>query len=117
MAEPLVPLRRPKNEDSNTSAQANATIVSLVRNEELDGMIYSMRQLERSWNSKFNYPWTFFNNVPFTEEFKRRTQAETNAKCRYGRYSLSSILNFVIADIGYQCRTNTQRALGYSRIN
>ena len=42
-----------------------------------------MRDLERTWNSKFNYPWTFFNDVPFTEEFKRRTSAETKAKCNY----------------------------------
>jgi hypothetical protein len=48
-----------------------ASMISLVCSEELDGIISSMRQLEASWNSKFNYPWIFFNNVPFTEEFKR----------------------------------------------
>ena len=47
-------------------------------------MIISMRDLERTWNRKFNYPWTFFNDVPFDEEFKRRTQMETKAKCYYG---------------------------------
>jgi mannosyltransferase len=47
-------------------------------------MVSSMRDLEETWNHKFNYPWTFFNEVPFTEEFKRRTQAATNAECRYG---------------------------------
>jgi mannosyltransferase len=47
-------------------------------------MVQAMRDLERTWNSKFNYPWTFFNDVPFTEEFKTRTQAETNAECKYG---------------------------------
>ncbi|KAI9767022.1 MAG: hypothetical protein M1840_005981 [Geoglossum simile] len=61
----------------------NATILSLVRNNELEGMISSMKDLERTWNRKFNYPWTFFNDEPFTEEFKRRTRAETNAECRY----------------------------------
>jgi len=45
-----------------------------------------MRDLERTWNHKFNYPWTFFNDKPFTEEFKRRTQAETKAKCYYGTW-------------------------------
>ena len=49
-------------------------------------MIQSMRDLERTWNSRFNYPWTFFNDEPFTEEFKKRTQAETKAKCFYGTY-------------------------------
>jgi mannosyltransferase len=55
-----------------------------VRNEEVDDMVQSMIDLERTWNSKFNYPWTFFNDVPFTEEFKRKTSAVTNAKCHYG---------------------------------
>ena len=62
----------------------NATLLSLVRNEEVEGMVQAMRDLERTWNSKFNYPWTFFNDVPFTEEFKTRTQAETSAECKYG---------------------------------
>lgn len=47
-------------------------------------MLQSMGDLERTWNSKFNYPWTFFNDVPFSEEFKRKTRAATKAECRYG---------------------------------
>ena len=46
-------------------------------------LIPTMRELERTWNHKFNYPWTFFNDVPFTEEFKRLTKAETKAECFY----------------------------------
>lgn len=55
-----------------------------MRNEEIDGMIQAMGDLERTWNHKFNYPWTFFNDVPFTEEFKKRTSEATKAECRYG---------------------------------
>ena len=51
-------------------------------------MVQSMRDLERTWNSKFNYPWTFFNDEPFDDEFKRKTQAETKAKCFYGIITL-----------------------------
>ncbi|KAL8939102.1 MAG: hypothetical protein Q9211_002895 [Gyalolechia sp. 1 TL-2023] len=69
--------------DNPNSPRINATILSLVRNEELDGMIQSMKDLERTWNHKFNYPWTFFNDVPFTDEFKQRTRAETKAQCNY----------------------------------
>ena len=69
--------------DNPDSPRINATILSLVRNEELDGMIRAMNDLERTWNSKFNYPWTFFNEVKFTSEFRRRTQAATNAECHY----------------------------------
>jgi len=67
------------------TARINATLLSLVRNEEVDGMVQAMQDLERTWNHKFNYPWTFFNDVPFTEEFKRRTSAETKAVCNYGK--------------------------------
>jgi len=69
----------------------NATLLSLVRNEEIDGMVQAMRDLERTWNSKFNYPWTFFNEVPFTEDFKKRTQAETKAQCNYGMMPISRL--------------------------
>ncbi|KAK4451839.1 family 15 putative glycosyltransferase [Podospora aff. communis PSN243] len=65
------------------SARINATLLALVRNEELEDMLSSMKDLERTWNHKFNYPWTFFNDVPFTEEFKEKTQAVTKAECRY----------------------------------
>lgn len=63
----------------------NATLLALVRNQEVKGMVQAMQDLERTWNHKFNYPWTFFNDVPFSDEFKRLTQAETKAECRYGR--------------------------------
>ncbi|KAI9828851.1 MAG: hypothetical protein M1826_005955 [Phylliscum demangeonii] len=69
--------------DNAGAPRINATLLSLVRNDELDGMVQSMRDLERTWNSKFNYPWIFFNDEDFTEDFKRRTQAETKAPCRY----------------------------------
>lgn len=71
--------------DANPSARINATLLALVRNEELQGMLQAMGDLERTWNHKFNYPWTFFNEVPFSEEFKKKTQAATKAECRYGR--------------------------------
>ncbi|KAK3373803.1 glycosyltransferase family 15 protein [Lasiosphaeria ovina] len=69
--------------NAQKSARINATLLALVRNEDLKTMVESMIDLERTWNHKFNYPWTFFNEVPFTEEFKRRTSAATNAECRY----------------------------------
>ena len=73
------------------TARINATLLALVRNEELDGMLQAMRDLERTWNHKFNYPWTFFNDVPFSAEFKKKTQALTKAECRYGTTSRAGI--------------------------
>lgn len=46
-------------------------------------MLQSMGDLERTWNHKFNYPWTFFNDKPFTKEFIEKTSAATNAETRY----------------------------------
>jgi mannosyltransferase len=47
-------------------------------------MILSMRDLERTFNRKFNYPWLFLNDVPFTEEFMKRIKAETKAEVTFG---------------------------------
>ena len=97
--EPAGPLWRAEGDryaaDNPHSARASAALISLVRNEELNDLIPSMRDLERTWNSKFNYPWIFFNDKPFTEEFKKRTQAETKAKCQYGmleKFYLQTVL-------------------------
>ncbi len=52
------------------SNRPRAALISLVRNSELEGMMQSMRQLEYRWNRKYQYPWIFFNDEPFSEEFK-----------------------------------------------
>ncbi|RQM04604.1 hypothetical protein DH86_00004345, partial [Scytalidium sp. 3C] len=51
-----------KDNDKLAPSRVNASLISLVRNSELEGIIDSMRQVEAVWNSKFNYPWTFFND-------------------------------------------------------
>jgi mannosyltransferase len=71
--------------DAVDTDRINATLLALVRNEEVDDMVQSMEDLERTWNSKFNYPWTFFNDKPFSKEFKEKTSAATKAKCYYGK--------------------------------
>ncbi|SLM35692.1 glycosyltransferase family 15 protein [Lasallia pustulata] len=43
----------------------------------------SMRQLEFHWNHKYQYPWVFFNDEPFSQEFRLATQNLTSAKCYY----------------------------------
>jgi alpha 1,2-mannosyltransferase len=65
------------------SNRPRAAIISLVRNEELDGIMQSMRHLELYWNSKYRYPWIFFNEKPFTEEFKAATSNLTSAETFY----------------------------------
>lgn len=60
-----------------------AALISLVRNSELEGMQQSMRQLEARWNHKYLYPWIFFNDEPFSEEFMVGTRNLTDAECFY----------------------------------
>jgi mannosyltransferase len=64
--------------------RTSATILSLVRNSELQDMLQSMRDLEQTWNHKFNYPWTFINDEPFTQEFIDQT-SKLAKYTRYGR--------------------------------
>lgn len=47
-----------------------AALISLVRNQELEGIVQSMTQLEYHWNHKYQYPWIFFNDEPFNDDFK-----------------------------------------------
>ena len=83
--EPAGDLWRAEDHDyspnSDKSARTNAALISLVRNEEMEDLVKTMKDIERTWNNKFNYPYIFFNDVPFTEEFKKKTQEVTKAKC------------------------------------
>ncbi|KAF7871854.1 hypothetical protein EAF04_003961 [Stromatinia cepivora] len=66
-----------------SNPRPKAALISLVRNSELEGMQQSMRQLEARWNHKYLYPWIFFNDEPFTEEFIAGTRNLTDAECFY----------------------------------
>ncbi|KAJ2777779.1 hypothetical protein H4R18_004974 [Coemansia javaensis] len=61
-----------------------AAFVVLVRNSDLHGMKQAMRQIEDRFNSRFNYPYVFLNDVDFTDEFKAGTAAMTRANVTYG---------------------------------
>ena len=54
-----------------------AALISLVRNSELPGLMQSMQQLEFQWNRKYNYPWVFFNDEAFSDEFKVDTVTQS----------------------------------------
>ncbi|KAK1216439.1 hypothetical protein PQX77_020936 [Marasmius sp. AFHP31] len=63
---------------------ANATLVFLARNSELDGVLSSMEHVETRFNKRFGYPWVFLNEVEFEDEFKRRVQEATSAPVSFG---------------------------------
>ena len=50
----------------------NATFFMLTTNSESDirGTVQSVRELEDRFNHKYNYPWIFLNDRPFSDEFK-----------------------------------------------
>lgn len=39
---------------------------------------------EQTFNHKFNYPWIFLNEEPFTEEFINATTSVASSKTHYG---------------------------------
>ncbi|OWB66649.1 hypothetical protein B5S30_g1992 [[Candida] boidinii] len=69
---------------SEQIGKENATILVLCRNWELPGILKSMRSLEDRFNKNYHYPWTFINDVPFSEEFKLQTSAMASGKTEYG---------------------------------
>ena len=49
--------------------RANAVLVMLVRNSEINDAASAIAQLEDRFNKKYNYPWVFLNDEPFDERF------------------------------------------------
>jgi hypothetical protein len=49
----------------------NATLLMLTSDREMDDALRVVGQVEDRFNRKFNYPWIFLNDRPFSEEFER----------------------------------------------
>ncbi|EIN07347.1 glycosyltransferase family 15 protein [Punctularia strigosozonata HHB-11173 SS5] len=64
--------------------KANAVFVLLARNSDLNGVVPSMKQMEDRFNKKFNYPYVFLNDEPFSDEFKNRVSELTDADVKFG---------------------------------
>lgn len=64
--------------------RVKAAFVVLARNQEIYSLRSSMRHLEDRFNHKYNYPWIFLNEQPFTDEFKNLTRQMTKAEVHYG---------------------------------
>lgn len=59
---------------SPSGRKANAVIVMLARNGDLNGVIVSMKQMEDRFNKRFSYPYVFLNEEPFSEDFKTQVK-------------------------------------------
>ncbi|EKM54624.1 glycosyltransferase family 15 protein [Phanerochaete carnosa HHB-10118-sp] len=64
--------------------RANATILMLTRNSDTEAAIRSVRDLEDRFNHKFQYPWVFLNDEPFSDEFKRRVSNVISGPVEFG---------------------------------
>ncbi|QFZ27162.1 putative mannosyltransferase [Clavispora lusitaniae] len=70
-------IRPPEN--VTTYQRENATIVALVRNNEIKKIQRTITQFEEKFNKKFGYPYTFINDEPFTERFIEKVRGFTSA--------------------------------------
>jgi alpha 1,2-mannosyltransferase len=58
--------------------------VTLVRNDELDALLETVKVYESRFNSHFKYDWVFLNNDPFTEEFVEKLTPLVSGKVQFG---------------------------------
>ncbi|KAJ7104435.1 glycosyltransferase family 15 protein [Mycena belliarum] len=65
--------------------RANATLLMLARNSDLEGAISSVKQMEGRFNKHCNYPWAFLNEEPFTEEFIGNMTRLTKSSVSFGQ--------------------------------
>lgn len=65
--------------------RANATFVSLARNEDLYELVKSIREVEDRFNHQYNYDWVFLNDKEFTDDFKDVTSALVSGTTHYGK--------------------------------
>ncbi|KAK4963582.1 O-glycoside alpha-1,2-mannosyltransferase 4 [Elasticomyces elasticus] len=63
----------------------NAAFVVLARNKELDGVIESIKSVERHFNRWFHYPYVFLNDGDFNSTFKETILNYTSSPVEFGK--------------------------------
>lgn len=66
-----------------TDQRPKAAFVSLAHEHDLPAVLFSMSQLEDTFNHRYHYHWVFFSTQPLSEEFRRQTSNATGAICIY----------------------------------
>lgn len=74
------------SQDDTTTGRANATLLMLARNSDVNDAVFAIRSLEEQFNGRREhpYPWIFLNEVPFDDEFRTRVSAATKAEVQFG---------------------------------
>lgn len=80
--------------------------VILIRNSELDGIASTMAQIEDTFNSKFDYPYVFLNDEPFTDHFKSTVASLTKARVLFGllNSTMWGYPDFIDQEYAARCR-------------
>ena len=76
-------------ERESKAPRANGAFVVLARNKELDGVIQSIRSIERHFNRWFHYPYVFLNDGDFNSTFKEVVTNYTSGKVEWGKLDKS----------------------------
>lgn len=66
-----------------SESSPRAALVALVEESDLSDLGVSIRQLEESFNARFQYPWVFFSTKPLNEDFREVVSAATTSACFY----------------------------------
>ncbi|GIZ37144.1 hypothetical protein CKM354_000060200 [Cercospora kikuchii] len=65
--------------------RANAAFVVLARNKELEGVVESLKSVERHFNRWFHYPYVFLNDGEFNSTFKETVTNYTSSPVEFGQ--------------------------------
>ncbi|KAI3324355.1 glycolipid 2-alpha-mannosyltransferase-domain-containing protein [Xylariaceae sp. AK1471] len=98
-----------QHRQSLVETRPKAAFIALVRNSEVQEMVYSMIQLEARFNSRVThqYDWIFFNDEEFSEEFMSAVGNTTNSQCYFEiipkeHWSVPSWIDTTRFDVGRQ---------------
>lgn len=72
-------------EPDTSQPRANAAFVVLARNKELDGVIQSIKSIERHFNRWYHYPYVFLNDGDFNSTFIETVQNYTSGDVEFGK--------------------------------
>lgn len=72
-------------EPDTSQPRANAAFVVLARNKEIDGVIQSIKSVERHFNRWYHYPYVFLNDAEFDDNFKETVRNYTSGAVEFGK--------------------------------
>ncbi|EFX05194.1 alpha-mannosyltransferase [Grosmannia clavigera kw1407] len=72
-------------EPDTSQPRANGAFVVLARNKELEGVIQSVKSIERHFNRWYHYPYVFLNDGDFNQTFKDVIRNFTSGEVEFGK--------------------------------